>query len=67
MYLHIYTDKPSKPINCKTDKTSNRLVGKFVSSSVVNLSRRNATSIEIELLEKGLSLYLRWKKLLNGK
>ena len=55
MYLHIYTDKTSKPINCETDKTSNRLVGKFVSSSVVNLSRRNATSIEIELLEKGLS------------
>ena len=40
---------------CETDKTSNRLVGKFVSSSVVNLSRRNITSAEIELLEKGLS------------
>ena len=38
-----------------TDQTSNRLVGKFVSSSVVNLSRRNITSAEIELLEKGLS------------
>ena len=40
---------------CETDKTSNRLVGKFVSSSVVNLSRQNITSAEIELLEKGLS------------
>ena len=39
---------------CETDKTSNRLVGKFVSSSVVNLSRQNLTSAEIELLEKGL-------------
>ena len=39
---------------CETDKTSNRLVGKFVSSSAVNLSRRNITSAEIELLEKGL-------------
>ena len=40
---------------CETDKTSNRLVGKLVSSSVVNLSTRNITSAEIELLEKGLS------------
>ena len=31
------------------------MVGKFVSSSVVNLSRQNITSTEIELLEKGLS------------
>ena len=31
------------------------MVGKFVSSSVVNLSRRNITSGEITLLEKGLS------------
>ena len=37
---------------CETDKTSNRLVGKFVSSSVVNLSRRNITSAEIDLLKK---------------
>ena len=40
---------------CETDKTSSRLVGKFVSNSVVNLSRWNITSAEIELLEKGLS------------
>ena len=32
-----------------------RLVRKFVSSSIVNLSRSNITSAEIELLEKGLS------------
>ena len=31
------------------------MVGKFVSSSFVNLSRQNITSAEIELLEKGLS------------
>ena len=40
---------------CGIDKTSNRLVGKFVSSSVVNLSRQNITSAEIQLLEKGLT------------
>ena len=40
---------------CETDKTSNRLVGKFASSSVVNLPRQNITSAEIELLEKKLS------------
>ena len=39
---------------CEINKTSNRLVRKFVSSSIVNLSRRNITSAEIELLEKGL-------------
>ena len=58
LYIYIYyicTYKTSKPINCDTDQISNRLVGKFVSSSVVNLSRRNITSAEIELLEKGLS------------
>ena len=37
------------------DKTSNISVGKFVSSSVVNLARQNITSAEIELFEKGLS------------
>ena len=40
---------------CETDKTSNRLLGKFASSSVVNLPRQNITSAEIELLEKKLS------------
>ena len=55
IYVYIYTDKTSNPINCETDQTSSRLVGKFVFSSVVNLSRRNITSAEIELLEKKLS------------
>ena len=49
------TETTSRLNFCETDKTSNRLVGIFISSSVVNLSRRNVTSAEIELLEKGLS------------
>ena len=32
----------------------NRLEGKFVSKNVINLSRRNLSSVEIPLLSKGL-------------
>ena len=37
---------------CETNKTSNRLIGTFVSCSIVNLSRQNITSTEMELPEK---------------
>ena len=52
---------------CETNKTSNRLVGKFVSSSIVNLSRWNITLAEIQLLEKGWSFVPALEKMASQK
>ena len=53
--------------NCHVDQTINRLEGKFVSNNVFNLSRRNLSDSEIQVLSKGFTFVPTPKRLIGYK